>query len=739
MKTIFIITTRVYPRDNAQFEPVIENYVTSEMWRDNFEKLWGSSSDNPIKKLVIGSVIFYVAPCMRNDHKVAGFEYLKVLIKVIKEDIRESDYQLFLIAHDKDYAITKQPYVRAFSIKDNGLKSFAKQVFRIDQNLCGFISYQHEQTNNLEVQRVDGTKILTAERDQSNTFYLNDIYDCFIKYLNHNDGINIDNCRYLQNILLKLDLEVDFNIVECERNIEKNNHNTVKESSFSVPYEICELFAPTKEDIKKIYKRNVHTDKPMVMKLPCPLGELKERDINFYDSSIWHYAYHNDEELQWIEEQINANSERYKLKKAREYKEFYSRMWEEDYFDSLYGDHAEYVIPFLFHSEQKLHGKLKKQKYTDIKAAVNQYMWRILLVDDHSVVDDHSDNDKKMDVFGVGTNTLTKLDIVKTELEKLFKVGTVATKKEEITKDTFIYIDCASKLEDAKTALQNKKYEIILLDYLLGGKGDGREYGYELLKGIWAKEENKAEDVKYKDYIFDYKKGPDNRFYFMFISAFTTAVSERLLAEGWARSEEYWYIGEGACPINTPYLFQYRLLHIMEKRMKEMGLTKWNLKKQEEQNDSSKNENAKKKPFACLLKTIHETFTKEVVEDHNNIYTDLIKEIYSSKDEARQRANEKFQDVLDFLYHYKSLIKDTHITENCFDSNESVLATEFIKKHMNYEGVLEHLTQLVYLTAFGTVRQWPEMWEEYQYIKSVLGKIEEVEIYIVNLKNNSAK
>ena len=64
---------------------------------------------------------------------------------------------------------------------------------------------------------------------------------------------------------------------------------------------------------------------------------------------------------------------------------------------------------------------------------------------------------------------------------------------------------------------------------------------------------------------------------------------------------------------------------------------------------------------------------------------------------------------------------------------------EFIKKHMNYEGVLEHLTQLVYLTAFGTVRQWPEMWEEYQYIKSVLGKIDGVEIYIVNLKNNSAK
>ena len=35
-------------------------------------------------------------------------------------------------------------------------------------------------------------------------------------------------------------------------------------------------------------------------------------------------------------------------------------------------------------------------------------------------------------------------------------------------------------------------------------------------------------------------------------------------------------------------------------------------------------------------------------------------------------------------------------------------------------GLLEHLAQLVHLTAFGTVRQWPDMWEEYLYVKAQL-------------------
>lgn len=427
----------------------------------------------------------------------------------------------------------------------------------------------------------------------------------------------------------------------------------------------------------------------------------------------------------------------YQLRVAREYAHLFGRIVNQSFLPDNSG-HGKNVSPFLFHSERKSLEDLEEKEHIDILTTIKQFKWRFLLVDDHC-------KDKLAAEDGT-KGTLTKLDIVKEEIKRLYETATkkddkieniiIATENDnkDIKKKANIYIECATSIDDAKNKLKEKKFEIILLDYLLGEKDGGREYGYELLDWI-SKQEKEAngDDAK-----FEYKKGPDNRFFFMFISAFTTAVSERLLTMGWLRSEKYWYIGEGACPINTPYLFQYRLLHIMQKRMKDMGLAKWDVKKQDDTSD-----NAKKKPFACILKTIHETYTnkKETEQNEQSIYTELIKEIYSSvgSETIRKKANDKFQDILDLLYHYKSLIKDTHITENIFDSNESVLATYFISKHMDYEGVLEHLTQLVYLTAFGTVRQWPEMWEEYQYIKSVFGTIEEVEKYIVDLKNNSAK
>ena len=46
--------------------------------------------------------------------------------------------------------------------------------------------------------------------------------------------------------------------------------------------------------------------------------------------------------------------------------------------------------------------------------------------------------------------------------------------------------------------------------------------------------------------------------------------------------------------------------------------------------------------------------------------------------------------------------------------------TEFIHKSVQLGALLEHLAQLVHITAFGTVRQWPEMWEEFLYFKAQL-------------------
>ena len=57
----------------------------------------------------------------------------------------------------------------------------------------------------------------------------------------------------------------------------------------------------------------------------------------------------------------------------------------------------------------------------------------------------------------------------------------------------------------------------------------------------------------------------------------------------------------------------------------------------------------------------------------------------------------------------------------------------------------EHLQHLIYLIAYGTIRQWTEMWEEYTFIKPRLMLNDEkgekvckaIEEYIIALKSNS--
>lgn len=78
--------------------------------------------------------------------------------------------------------------------------------------------------------------------------------------------------------------------------------------------------------------------------------------------------------------------------------------------------------------------------------------------------------------------------------------------------------------------------------------------------------------------------------------------------------------------------------------------------------------------------------------------------------------------------------------------------------HHFSEAFFDHLQHLVYLTAFGTIRQWQDMWEEYVFVykelydydnyvveydedKSIIkrGKMicNAIKEYIINLKENS--
>ena len=360
-----------------------------------------------------------------------------------------------------------------------------------------------------------------------------------------------------------------------------------------------------------------------------------------------------------------------------------------------------------------------EQKKDNQRCSIFNYNWRILLVDDHV----------KRFMTPEECN-ITKSDVIKWCLEDVgFKVrishyndGKFKRGVED-NKEPKVELLCVETIDHAKLALEKYKFDIILLDYLIKVYvKNGRslqngiaEYSYKILKDI--KDAIKKEEASKSNNCSKYKLGPHNSIFFMFISAYTTAVNERLLAEGLHKSEEYWHIADGACPTNTPYLFLYNLLHLMKKRLDDMGLEKLTIPNYKENKEDFKK---------CHIKS------------------KIIDEIFISEDTAReentsvrQRANDKFNKVLSLLYHYKNLLKDTHNPGNIFESEESVLATDFIEKNPDLGGFLEHLMQLVYLTAYGTVRQWPEMWEEYQFIKTVVGVQENIEKYILSLKNNN--
>lgn len=504
---------------------------------------------------------------------------------------------------------------------------------------------------------------------------------------------------------------------------------------------------------------------------------LIPRSFQIMDSSIWNYLvpmfdiHYKDTRGNVVEvekfqdvfykavESIFRNYKKhlYDLHVAKEYADLNARLVCEAY---LSGSHAKGVSPFIFHSESVIK-KMIKEEFEDINdnvvEKIKERKWRILLVDDKAQekMEPKITESQDTDCYGYPWNC--KIKIIRELLAKHFdlkndyvrarKVGT-----EEDLKYCKILIDYVEDINSAKEALKSKEYDLILLDYLL----DNHEYGYELLDDIYyhiqlrqiindLKTYVKNLQIRYNDIHYsnantssndsdgrifrelqcnnelllfverymklndmynnlktnldtgrlmlfleeiekelrDYRIGPCDRFFFMFISAYSSAVYERLLAEGLNQSEKYWHINVGACPTNTPQLFLYNLIKIMDKRL----------------NDS----HIKKLSVDGIIDTLWK--------------------IYNKKGLIRKNAGDYYQDVLSYQYYYRKILKDYKASldnESIFDTKGSVLMTDFMNKNVNLGGLLEHMAQLVHLTAFGTVRQWREMWEEYVYFKSQL-------------------
>lgn len=458
-------------------------------------------------------------------------------------------------------------------------------------------------------------------------------------------------------------------------------------------------------------------------------GNKASRFFRITDSGIWNYFAEGKEDFKKSLECIISNWKKcyYKLYIGQEFADLNARLTRESYLyvpidinednqeneDHTINEektiaskgHAADVSPFLFHSEQKLKEKREKEE-----AKLNkEYKWRVLLVDDRIDTIYLQPDDCKV----------SKDMIIKDRIEHLFGEGTcecVFLKDDKIdnvfdsiqdNNNTKVVILCVNTIDKAKLALKHYQFEIILLDYLLDrdnpkDETQRRRYGYELLTYL-----NKEEERK------NYKIGPTKRLFFMFISAFTTAISERLRLEGLSRSEKYWHIAEGACPTNTPELFCYNLQKMMIKRIEDAGIEKISKK---------------------------------------NIL-DIVKQIYKDHkvDSVRGMANKKYHDILSMWYHYDNIRNDMELPESgksIYTTTKSVLMTSYICNTLSIGGLLEHLVNLVHLTAFGTARQWPEIWEEYKFFartfdcgtdetlrNSLTDISRDIEDYLINLKS----
>lgn len=406
----------------------------------------------------------------------------------------------------------------------------------------------------------------------------------------------------------------------------------------------------------------------------------------------------------------NYKKNLYRLKVAQEYADLSARLTKQSY---LSGAHATGVSPFIFHSEMAAKQLIQrefrlredsKEFPFDMKGnyesgstldRISKHRWRILLLDDKAVnyMDTEpfkSENDQ--DKGGWNCKKTIILNLLESQKCLKGKVvyrpvnnskckldsAHIANILKLPNKDTVVLIEYAQSLNEAKEALKEKKYDLVLIDYLLNQE-DGTHYGYELLEEIWddqQKHKNDEEHLIYKSI----KPHRHLRMYCMFISAYSSAVHDRLLAEGLNQSEKYWYINLGACPTNTPQLFLYNLIKLMDKRLDDANIDDLSIGK-----------------IVAILEKIY------------------------GNEFVRKSAGELFERIQSCQYFYRNLLQDYDISvgdDNIFEARKSVLVTHFLNHHINIGGLLEHLAQLIHLTAFGTVRQWPEMWEEYLYAKA---------------------
>ena len=684
-----------------------------------------------IKYFCEGKTHFFVAHEFPDKLNIAyqnlRLDYMNALVSdILDEDNNVTiDDEWVFISHDKDW----------LRVNEGGLDKDIKS----DENLRDKI--QLEKGSKLrKIFEKENTQILIFQHATNSELYVQ----------------VIQNLRDIIVFLIRENVKVSKLLGEIEF-INKKTFLT------ETPYKEI-AFEPTKKIVHKVIEDIVNESRkefaPVLIKGERTIKEMKtdkdiisDRRLNFLDSSIW-IRYATEKNLKEVKDEILNfhNNGLYNLSKAKESKELSERLVLESRLDPM-GGHGDYVIPFLFHSESEM-----KEAADEIISQIKNRKWRFLLVDDESYIDGKKKTETDCEYEKSLKNETEEEIETRTQCSRCKIISDVLSKdcnficccakyennyykgnksnkfnryhcpcKKRAVEDADkinIEIQCVRGVKDAIDKLTStEEYDIILMDYLLGYEDSDnakktREYSNEILQEVkdvfgpsnlidkkisWLNryvdnceinKNNTEEKVTNKIVEIDEKllrniKGVNGRFWFFFISAYSIAVHERLLNEKFLHNTEYWHIEEGASPITTPHLFRYLLFSLMERQI--------------------------------------QAITRLENKIDGITLLDLLLLIFENTKEVRQQAIINFNNIMRIRLIYDKIKYDVILNGNRqkkeYDIEKSPLALSLFPDIKYYDNAFwEHVMHLVYLSAYGTIRQWHDMWEEFVLIKPYLLK-----------------
>lgn len=617
------------------------------------------------------------------------YKFVELLIIHLKKKFNK-DIDLHLIVHDKDLLNKGQT--------DRVLKMSDLPDIRSCVNLHDLVLNEKVYVFQHTVQNEFYPEILNAKKKQAIEDLVRTI-DCFFKY------------------------RIPPTITNSDKYIEINiSRESTLENRCCATREIIDAIAEFQSSGKFLLKHVLleyneygaaitlmDNNKPVIVRGIKKLSELNDKRAFFLDSSIWLRYTTVADETYIIPNKYHGL---YETANARETREFKARLCQNSYLQNFDGGHYKDVTPFLFHSETEMKQKAEVA-ITKLKGYIHNNVipkWRFLLVDDNAFNSDEG-----------ATAKIQKCKVITDILRKDFGVVCMNKGKDAVecpdrkkwcapcvsnNSNATIYIDCVRSIQDARKKLKERRYDVVLLDYLLGGETK-REYGTDLLielkkqyeDQIRNKTELPEEEFKtLKQYIK--AKGPFGKFWIFFVSAFSNAISEKMLSEGMHYNTDYWYIARGACPTTTPELFRYNLYSLLYQQ----------------------------------IKSITDLFVAKVGDDDSAIekrvitLIDLLNHIFAEATLTRERAMKNFNSLLHLRAHYDILKQDYYMggkDNPDAEKNGSPLVQALFPDIKHYSNAFwEHVQHLIYLIAFGNIRQWNEMWDEYIFIKDILRKAE---------------